>query len=159
VKLLIALALTFPLAAQQGITRNQADDQIIIGLDQPAPQGGSLLADPEHPDRVKVNIGGLPYIGVHDAPVTIVEFTDLGCLYCVNFRAETYRKIRHAFVETGKVRFVHWDLPLAINPHALFAAQVARCAREQEHFWEMRDWMGGHSQERLFVSERGCDSI
>ena len=51
-KLLIALALTFLLAAQQGITRNQADDQNIIGLDQPAPQEGSLLADPQHPDRV-----------------------------------------------------------------------------------------------------------
>ena len=62
-KLLIALALTFPLAAQQVITRNQADDQIIIVLDQPAPQEGSLLADPEHPDRVLVNIGSLPYIG------------------------------------------------------------------------------------------------
>jgi hypothetical protein len=51
VKLLIALALTFPLAAQQGITRSQADDQTIIGLDQPAPQEGSLLADPQHPDQ------------------------------------------------------------------------------------------------------------
>ena len=73
VKLLIALALTFPLAAQQVITKNQADDQIIIFLDQPAPQGGSLLADPEHPDRVRVNIGGLPYIGVNDAPVTMTS--------------------------------------------------------------------------------------
>jgi protein-disulfide isomerase len=110
------------------------------------PQEGSLLADPQHPDRVIVNIGGLPYIGVHDAPVTMIEFTDLQCPYCA-FDAGTYRKIWHALVETGKVRFVHWDLPLAINPHALFAAQAARCAREQNRFWDMRDWMGDHPQQ------------
>ena len=36
---------------------------------------------------------------------------------------------------------------MAIHSHALFAAQAARCARDQNKFWNMRDWMGEHSQE------------
>ena len=120
---------------------------ILASLDQP-----DQLA---HPDRVKVNVSALPSIGGDSAPITIVEFTDLECPYCAKFHSETYRKIRQAFVDKGKVRFVHWDLPLATHSHALFAAEAARCAGEQGHFWAMRDWMGSNPDQLDLEHLRG----
>ncbi len=78
-------------------------------------------------------------LGSADAPVTIIEFTDLQCPYCARFALETWPVLRARYVETGKVHFVSRDLPLSFHPYALPAAVAARCAGEQGKFWEYRE--------------------
>jgi protein-disulfide isomerase len=78
-------------------------------------------------------------LGREDAPVTIIEFTDLQCPYCARFAASTFPELRKAYVDTGKVRFASRDLPLPMHAFAIPAAVAARCAGEQGHFWDYRE--------------------
>jgi len=73
------------------------------------------------------------------APLTLVEFTDYQCPYCRRFQAEVWPRIRHDYVDTGKVRFIVRDLPLPFHAAAKPAAEAAHCAAEQGKFWPMHD--------------------
>jgi len=73
-------------------------------------------------------------IGNADAPVTVREFGDYQCPACGQFEP-TAEKIRDEYVETGKVRFIFFDFPLQMHPHAQQAAVAARCAAKQGKFW------------------------
>ena len=77
-------------------------------------------------------------LGQANAPVTLVEFTDLECPFCRSFHVGTFDKIKQTYIDTGKVRFVTFDFPLDIHPNARVAAVAVRCAGEQGKFWEMR---------------------
>jgi protein-disulfide isomerase len=83
------------------------------------------------------NLGGYA-LGRSDAPIAIVEFTDLHCPFCRQFALSTFGELRKNWIETGQVRYVTRDFPLEIHPHAMTAARAARCAGEQNRFWEMR---------------------
>ena len=78
-------------------------------------------------------------LGREDAPVSIIEFTDLQCPYCARFATQTFPELRRSYVDTGKVRFTSRDLPLPFHPFAVPAAVAARCAGEQGKFWEYRE--------------------
>lgn len=77
-------------------------------------------------------------LGSQDAPVTLVEFTDYQCPFCSRFHTDTYPQLKKDFIDTGKVRFISRDLPISIHKQAFPAARAARCAGEQDKFWEMR---------------------
>jgi protein-disulfide isomerase len=78
-------------------------------------------------------------LGNADAPLTIVEFTDLQCPYCRQFHATSFEPLKRDYIDTGKVRFVTRDFPLEqLHPLATAAARANRCAGEQQRFWEMR---------------------
>lgn len=78
-------------------------------------------------------------LGRGDAPLTIVEFTDYQCPYCRRFEAETFPRLKHEWIDTGKVRFIVRDLPLPIHAAAPFGAEVAHCAGAQGKFWPMHE--------------------
>ena len=78
-------------------------------------------------------------LGSPEAPVTIIEFTDLQCPYCARFALETWPLLRQHYVDSGKVRFASRDLPLSFHAYALPAAVAARCAGQQGKFWEYRE--------------------
>ena len=81
-----------------------------------------------------------PYnvIGREDAPVSIIEFSDLQCAYCARYALETFPLLRERYIATGKVRYAAADLPLPMHQHAVAAAVAARCAGEQGAFWRYR---------------------
>lgn len=82
-----------------------------------------------------------PVMGADDAPVTVVEFTDYQCPYCRRFTQTTFPLLKRDFIDTGKVRWVVHDLPLAFHKNARKARQSVHCANEQGKFWEMRDML------------------
>ena len=51
-------------------------------------------------------------IGPADAPVTITEFASMTCPHCAAFNAEVFPKIKAAYVDTGKVRYIFREFPL-----------------------------------------------
>ena len=81
---------------------------------------------------------GTYVIGSANAPITIVEFTDLQCPFCSRFAGATFDELKRNYIDTGKVRFSTRDLPLPMHPHATRAAKASRCAGEQGKFWELR---------------------
>lgn len=78
-------------------------------------------------------------LGREDAPITIIEFTDLQCPYCARFATQTFPELRRNYIDTGRVRFASRDLPLPMHAFAVPAAVAARCAGEQGRFWEFRE--------------------
>ena len=144
--LLGLLLLPFPAAApvradDQTITREQADTLIreIRELRQAidrlrAPRGAERPPD----EKVRIPLNAPKVLGRADAPVTLVEFTDLECPFCRSFHVATFDKLKQAYIDSGKVRFVTFDFPLDIHPNARSAAMAVRCAGEQNKFWEMR---------------------
>lgn len=79
-------------------------------------------------------------LGDPNAPVTIVEYTDYQCSFCGVHSTETLPQIVTELVETGSVYYVLMDYPLdQLHPNARAAAIAARCAGEQDAYWEMHD--------------------
>jgi protein-disulfide isomerase len=96
-------------------------------------------------DRVKLDTISGDFLGKPDAPLTMVEFTDLQCPYCRQFHATVFEQIKTEYIDTGKLRYYTRDFPLdTIHPLAVAALRAARCAGEQGRFWEMRHSILSH---------------
>jgi protein-disulfide isomerase len=88
--------------------------------------------------RYAIPTDGFPSLGPANAPITIVEFTDFQCPFCLQFYQNTYQPLLAAY--PGKIRFVHRNFPLtSIHPNAFPAAEAAMCANEQNSFWAYHD--------------------
>jgi protein-disulfide isomerase len=89
--------------------------------------------------------------GNPNAPVTLIEYSDFTCGYCVKFFRDTWPRLREKYVETGKVRLLYRDYPRDPDGPAMTAALAARCAGDQGRYWDMHD--------RLFAGRIGTDTI
>jgi len=79
-------------------------------------QSGSAVAQPVAlPDMA---------LGPADAPVTIIEYASLTCPHCAYFNREVFPKIKSAYVDTGKIRYVFREFPRDIKDAA--GAMLAR---------------------------------
>lgn len=78
-----------------------------------------------------------PVKGPANAKVTIVEFSDFQCPYCLQAYA-TVKQIMDAY--PNDVKFVYKQFPLnSIHPQAQKAAEASLCAHEQGKFYEYHD--------------------
>jgi protein-disulfide isomerase len=94
-----------------------------------------------------ITVGDIKIKGQADAPLTIVEFSDYQCPFCGRHVSQTLPQLMKNYVETGKLRYVFRDLPIeSLHPQAIKAAEAARCAGEQDKYWEMHD--------KLFANQR-----
>lgn len=78
-------------------------------------------------------------LGKKNAPVTLYMLMDYQCPFCARFAVENFPDLKERYVDTGKVRYVLVDFPLSIHPNATPAAIAARCAGEQDKYWQMHD--------------------
>ena len=85
--------------------------------------------------------GKSPFKGAADAPVTIVEFIDYECPYCVQ-QEETMKKIMDTY--PNQVKLVIKNLPLDIHPKAKHKALVWRNAWQRKTSFGKR--MSGSSK-------------
>ena len=106
-------------------------------LGQDLPQPSKPQARPIPALNSPLLLMGEPALGATNAPLTIVEFSDFECSYCRRFHEKVFPQLKSEYIDTGLVRFVHKDLPLPFHPHALPAAAAARCAGEQNRYWDM----------------------
>jgi protein-disulfide isomerase len=79
-------------------------------------------------------------LGDENAPVTIVEFGDYQCPACGSFAATVKPQIQLLLVDRGLAKFVYYDFPIvSAHPHAFLAARAARCAGDQDRYWDYHD--------------------
>ena len=71
-------------------------------------------------------------MGPDNAPVTMIEYSSLGCPHCAAFHRDILPKIKKEYIDTGKVRLVYRDFPLGTP--ALAASMIARCAGRDKFF-------------------------
>lgn len=104
--------------------------------------GGSAATEPvevEIDQAELAQVEGIS-IGDPDAPVVIYEFADFQCPACGQYAALYAPTIKQRLVDTGLVRYVHYDYPLTqIHPNAFLAARAGRCANDQGGFWQFHD--------------------
>jgi protein-disulfide isomerase len=139
------LVLVMPSPAKaQTITQQQGDEMIKelrairVALERlTQPEQAPQAAPPDRRGKL-ARVGG-PVMGKADAPLTLVEFTDLQCPYCNRFTTTSFEQIKKTYIDTGKLRFVSRDFPLDFHPQALPAARAVRCAGDQGKFWELRN--------------------
>ncbi len=101
-------------------------------------------------------------IGPEDAPIQLVEFSDIECPYC--------RRMFFAIDELlekfeGKIHFVYKNYPLDSkcndgipaggHEYACYAAELARCAGEQDMFWDVLEYLFSEDFPRNIKVEEG----
>ena len=101
-----------------------------------------------------IDVSGAPARGSESAGVTMVEFSDYECPFCIRYTREILPAIDAAYIATGKVRYVFRDFPIGqLHPEAMRAHEAARCAAEQGRFWDVHyrlfDRAGSHTPEAL----------
>jgi protein-disulfide isomerase len=103
--------------------------------------------------------------GRADAPVTLIEYSDFTCGYCLKFFRDTWPKLQAKYVETGKLRFVYRDYPRADRGVGVEAAVAARCAGAQGRYWAMHDRLFGEGGRldsgtfRVYAKAIGLDQV
>ena len=96
-------------------------------------------------------------IGPADAAVTITEYASMTCPHCAAFNAEVFPKIKAAYVDTGKVRYIFREFPLDIKAAA--GSMLARCIAKDDSgkffavidllFKSQGDWVMKNTTETL----------
>src|SRR6202050_5910822 len=105
------------------------------------------------------NPGALPdmAIGPADAKVTVTEFASMTCPHCAAFNAEVFPKIKSAYIDTGKIRYIFREFPLDIKAAA--GCMLGRCIAKDDPakyfavtdmlFKQQSDWVGKNTTEEL----------
>ena len=149
----IAMVAVAPVGAQQSLQHQneqilnelKAIRQLLERLAGPIGPGGVPAPMPSPVPTAPVNdnvtlssVTGF-MIGKPDAPLTMIEYTDLQCPFCRQYHITAYEQIKKEWIDTGKLRYVVRDLPIeSIHPQAMPGARATRCAAEQGKLWEMR---------------------
>jgi protein-disulfide isomerase len=150
--------------ASEGLTREQGDAilQELRAIRELLQKQQTAAPAQRKPTSARVSVGDNPTLGHDDAPVTMVEFTDYQCPYCKRFHDNTFPRLKQKYIDTGKLRYVSMDLPLRFHQQARPAAHAARCAGEQDRFWQMRETLFSNSralQKEALVSYAGDLSL
>ncbi len=75
--------------------------------------------------------------GPENAPIYIVEFSDLQCPFCAQAKPVLDEMLR---IYGDRIRFEYRHFPLyQIHQRAVPAAVASECAHEQKKFWEFHD--------------------
>ena len=105
--------------------------------------GGSAVLEPvelgEMTDQDRVELARGEVYGNPDAPITIMEFGDYQCDHCATFALTIKVQVDMAYIETGQAKLVFHDFPLGLFPHSFVAARAARCAGEQDRYFDYHD--------------------
>lgn len=106
-------------------------------------------------------VGAGPILGSATAPVTIIEFSDFQCSFCKKFWAATLPKLKEAYIDKGKVRFLYRHFAI-LGKHSEQAAVASECAAEAGKFWEYHDQLFKHQGVLAFTEaklEQYADAI
>ena len=64
-------------------------------------------------------------LGPADAAVTVVEYASITCPHCASFNENVFPKIKAAYIDTNKIRYVFREFPL--DPVAAASSVLSRC--------------------------------
>lgn len=85
------------------------------------------------PPRTQVNINDAPFLGPKDAKITLIEFSDYQCPFCKRVRPTVWKLVEDY---KDKIKYVFQDFPLAFHQYARKAHEAARCASDQDKYFD-----------------------
>ncbi len=96
-------------------------------------------------------------LGPKDAAVTITEYASMTCPHCAAFNENVFPKIKAAYIDTGKIRYVFREFPLDIKAAA--GSMLSRCIAKDDAakyfavtdilFKSQSDWVMKNTTETL----------
>jgi protein-disulfide isomerase len=96
-------------------------------------------------------------LGPANAPVTITEYASMTCPHCAAFNDAVFPKIKAAYIDTGKIRYVFREFPLDIKAAA--GSMLSRCIANGDSakyfavtdllFRQQSDWVAKNTTESL----------
>ena len=89
------------------------------------------------PVAKNIDIAGATPTGAKNGKVTIVEFSDFECPYCIR-AFPTVQQILKEYKSDVTLYLKHFPLT-QIHPNAQKAAEASLCAADQGKFWELHD--------------------
>lgn len=102
---------------------------VLLPRQMTAPVGDAILPPAQAAGEVEIPE---MVLGEADAPVTVVEYASFTCPHCASFHANTFKKLRSDYIDTGKVKFIFREV--YFDRFGLWAGMVARCGGEQRYF-------------------------
>jgi protein-disulfide isomerase len=127
---------TFFINGQQLIGQ-QSVEKLNAAIDAALNPGRSAIAAaPGTVSIDKLNLSRAPVRGQEQAPVTIIEFSDLQCPFCARV-TPTLRELMKQYPD--QVRWVFKSFPLGFHADSPLAHAAALAAERQGKFWEMHD--------------------
>lgn len=110
---------------------------------------------------------GSPVMGVHSAPITIIEFGDYQCPQCDKWFKTVKPDIEEEYIKTGKANLYFVDLAF-FGHDSIKAAEATYCASDQGKYWEyhnilysnqkgINDGWASSSNLKKFASEINLD--
>jgi protein-disulfide isomerase len=115
------------------------DLQMIKSLLQSLVQRAQTPPEDSFVDKT-VTIDDAPTKGNATAKVTLVEVSDYHCPFCRRQNVQTMPPLMAEYVNSGKVRYVFIDYPIAqLHPDAFKSHEAAACAGDQGKYWQMHD--------------------
>ncbi len=96
-------------------------------------------------------------LGPKDATVTITEYASMTCPHCAAFNENVFPKIKAAYIDTNKIRYVFREFPLDIKAAA--GSMLSRCIAGDDSakyfavtdllFKQQADWVVKNTTETL----------
>jgi len=96
-------------------------------------------------------------LGPKDAAVTITEYASMTCPHCAAFNENVFPKIKAAYIDTGKIRYIFREFPLDIKAAA--GSMLSRCIAKGDAakyfavtdllFRQQNDWVVKNTTETL----------
>jgi protein-disulfide isomerase len=122
--------------AQQ--TSMERDLQAIKSLLQQAQAPSAPAGDPFAGKSIVIT--DEPTRGNGSAKITVVEVSDFHCPFCRRQTLQTLPSLMTDYVNSGKVKYVFVDYPIAqLHPDAFRSHEAASCAGDQGKYWQMHD--------------------
>jgi protein-disulfide isomerase len=99
---------------------------------------------------VSIAVAGAPVRGAASAPVTMIEFSDFQCPFCIAATPQLEAVLK---AYPGQVKLIFKQFPLDSHSQAALAAAAALAAHKQGKFWGMYDALfaqkGNLSRQRI----------
>lgn len=111
-------------AGSAAFTAYQSREDLTVPSGKP-----DIIANPIKAELMVAGPQGDVVIGRSDAPVTVIEYASLTCPYCRAFHTETFAKVKAAYIDSGKVRWILREFPIGRSSGN--ATIAYRCASEK----------------------------
>lgn len=99
-------------------------------------------------------------LGNPDATVTIIEYASFTCPHCAAFHADSFKKLKADFIDTGKINFINREI--YFDRFGLWAGITARCGENAENryfgiidmiYQQQRDWANSSNPPEVIVEK------
>ena len=127
-----------------------------------SPAAPARLPGPDPAKVYTVNTEGAPFEGPKSAAITIVEFSDFQCPFCVRVDP-TIKQLQDVYKDNIQIVWKHYPLT-SIHKNAMEAAVAAEAAHSQGKFWQFHDKLFASQsklspdQMRQYAKELGLDT-